>query len=168
MHGLICLTVWAALSFASAPAQSPHIAPLSAGTCVTLHPGELFSLEWNPAFDYQNEVAGLDRFTLSLSPLASDNATPVRHLGASTPNQAGFRASLINPLANGYYHFEFQVPPRFSTGLFRVTGSLAIPHPAVGASGPAPRMTSSPENEYLCINIVAPDPVVSPLPQPKP
>jgi len=153
-HPAICLAVLAAMCFGTVRAQSPRSFPLSAGTCTTLHPGDVFTLDWNPEFDYENEVAGLNRFILALSPLDRDNTTPIRHPGAANPNQVGFRATSIHPLANGYYHFEFQVSPRFGTGLFRVTGALAVPHPVEGASGPAPRMTFSPEREYFCINVV--------------
>jgi hypothetical protein len=158
LRAVFCISL---LGAASAPhglavqAQSAvapaRIVPIEPGTCATVPVSGTVSLDWNPGFDHESVVSSVDRFSLIFTAVAADGVTPLRPGG---PGMYAVRSTSVTPLANGYYHFEFQVPRTLQPGTFRVVDAAAAPHLVSGYRGPAPQMTHSAARERLCITVV--------------
>jgi len=142
---------------AQTPAQqspmppAPKTLPLDTGACTVVAPGGIVSLDWNPGFDYESGVSGVDRFGLTLTQVAQDGATPLRR---GAPGTAFLRSTSVTPLANGYYHIEFRVP--VLNGTFRVIDAGVAPHLIAGYDGPKPQMTNKPSRSPYCLTVVDP------------
>jgi len=125
--------------------------PLNAGACAPVPASGTVSLDWNPGFDYESAVAGIDRFSLIFTSTAADGVTPLRPGG---PGAYAVRSMSVTPLTNGYYHIEFQVPRMLQPGMYRVVDAAVAPHLVSGYQGSAPQMTNSPARIRFCITIV--------------
>jgi hypothetical protein len=113
----------------------------------------LISLDWNPGFDHEAAVTGIDRFGLVFAAVAADGVTVISH-----PNgeYAGYIARSVSatPTANGYYHLEFHFMNALPPGLYRVVKASVSAQVQPDYHGPAPEMTVSPARDRFCITAV--------------
>ena len=123
---------------------------LDGGVCVPVSVAGAIALDWNPGFDYESVVSGIDRFSLMLTTVAEDGHSPLRPYG---PGTFALRSSAVTPLTNGYYHFEFQIPRTLANGTFRVVDAAVATRLVSGYGGPAPKMTNSPAGAPFCFRV---------------
>jgi hypothetical protein len=154
---LLCVGLAALAATAQAPMQASNAAEttvaLNTATCTTVSPLSLLSLDWNPGFDYESAVAGIDHFGLVFAPVASDGVTVINHPNGDYSRYIA-RSVSATPIANGYYHFEFRLSKALPPGLYRVVDAGVAPSVQTDYNGPAPRMTVSPARDRLCITVV--------------
>ena len=151
--GLTVLSAGFAPRASVAQASPARAVPLDPATCTVVQPLGTVSLDWNPGFDPESAVTGIDRFGLVFEAAGPDGVTTLR-AGSAGANIA--RSTVVTPLANGIYHFEFRVPLTLSPGTYRVVDAAVAPSLAAGYQGPVPHMTNSPARQRFCITVVRP------------
>jgi hypothetical protein len=140
-----------ALRCQQAAASSPAVVPLVPGSCATVHNMDSISLDWNPGFDPAEGVAELRGFSLTFA-FRGDGVQREMYRGGV---ELGGRKSApkIVPMANGFYHLEFSLPPRLSPGMYQ----LMDPHAGVLSTSHDRgeiKMTVSPVREHFCIAVL--------------
>jgi hypothetical protein len=141
---------WIPSSLAAQTAAAPPAVPLDPVACPIVPASGKVSLDWNPAFDHESVVDGIERFSLIFTTVAVDLVTPLRSGG---PGLYAVRSISVAPLSNGYYQIEFQIP-RLPPGNYRVVNAAVVPRLASGYRGAAPKMTFSPARDRFCITVL--------------
>jgi hypothetical protein len=154
-------------AMAQTPLQSRDgleiVVALTTATCPTVSPLTLVSLDWNPGFEHESAVTGINHFGLVFAPVAADGSTVITHPNGH-PSHYVARSVSATPTANGYYHLEFRLSNPIPPGLYRVVDAGAAPQVQPEYQGPAPKMTVSPARDRLCITVAnSPRGVVPPV-----
>lgn len=131
---------------------TPNVVALDPAGCPVVRPLGTISLDWNPGFDPDSAVIGVDRFGLVFAAVGPDGVTTLRP-GLAAASTA--RSIAVTPLANGMYHIELRVPLSLAPGTYRVVDAGVAPHLASDYQGPAPHMTHSPAQERFCITVAS-------------
>lgn len=150
------LWAFAANAFAFLHAQAPPTAApvrLEAFQCVSVHPGQSVSLEWNPGFEHPGAVRRVGAGEMRLSrtdELARGYSRSATELGGRTG------PAKVTDLGNGFYRLEVVLPRRLPAGSYRVTGASLRAVPVEGQDPAAVSATHSPVDQQYCINVSAP------------
>lgn len=140
-----------ALQCQQAAGPSPAGVPLVPGSCAIVHNTDRISLDWNPGFDPAEEIAELRGFSLTFAFRSDDVQRELYRVGL----ELGGRKSppKIVPMANGFYHLEFSLPPRLSPGMYQLMDAHAGALSRSEYHGEI-KMTASPVREHFCITVV--------------
>jgi len=150
-------------SAASSPA--PAKIALVSSACVTVHMGDILTLNWNPGFEHPAMVANLLSVQLAFAGLA-ENGVTVRTRPAFTLGER-IDPSASKPGVNGDFHTEFRLPRHIPPGEFHMIAAHIRPRMDPRFEGQPPIMTNSPVRELFCITVVPlPQPQSPPPPQP--
>lgn len=165
---LLGYLVIAASSPSPSPARAQNATPspetaqkavsLQPFACVTAHPGEWVTIDWNPGFRDPGVMRGIGLARLRLAPVR-DNGQVLQHAhvdlgGLGSP----FRTEDI---WNGYFRLKFALPSRIGQGDYLVTGAVIHARMIDDYDGPPMEMTHDPRDQHFCITVL-------PLPKPPP
>ena len=151
---LVCASLAAT---AQAPLEVSSLAEtavaLNTESCPTVSPLSLVSLDWNPGFEHESAVAGINHFGLVFARVAADGVTVISHPNGAYPRYIA-RSVSATATANGYYHVEFRFSNAPPPGLYRVVDAGITAELQPEYRGPAPQMTVSPARDRLCVTVV--------------
>jgi len=136
------------------PATQPKVVPLQSDTCPVVHGGDKIAFDWNPVFDLERAVTGIDFARLQFARLDEDGV----HLQETRSLYTlGGRISpaIVTALANGFYRFELTVQSgRITTPVvYRLVDARMHARVEEDYNGPAPKMTRSPVESRFCITL---------------
>jgi len=129
-------------------------------TCVTAHPGEWVTFDWNPGFRDAGVMHGIGLASLNLSPVR-DNA---QIAGPAHVNLGGISGSgsRTEDIGNGFFRLQFVLPTRITNGDYLVTGAVIQPRMVDDYGGPPMEMTHHPRDQHFCITVAKPAPPTTP------
>jgi hypothetical protein len=136
------------------PATHPKVVPLQSDTCPVVYGGDKIAFDWNPVFDPEWAVTGINLARLQFARLEEDGV----HLQAARSLYTlGGRSSqtTVTALANGFYHVELTVHSGRATraGVYRLVKASMNARVEEDYNGPAPQMTRSPVENRFCITL---------------
>jgi hypothetical protein len=135
------------------PATEPKVVPLESDTCPVVYGGDKIAFDWNPVFDPEWAVTGINLARLQFARMDEDGV----HQTARSLYTLGGRSSrgIVTALANGFYHVELAVQPSRATkpGVYRLVKASMNAQVGEGYNGPAPQMTRSPVESRFCITL---------------
>lgn len=151
---LLCVSL-AVTAQAPQPVSSSveTVVALNTASCPTVSSLALVSLDWNPGFENESVVTGINHFGLVFAPVAADGVTVITHPNGDYSHYVA-RSVSATPTSNGYYHLEFRFSKTPPPGLYRVVDAGVSSHVQPEYRGPAPRMTVSPARDRLCVTVV--------------
>jgi hypothetical protein len=136
------------------PATQPRVVPLQSDTCPVVYGGDKIAFDWNPVFDPEWAVTGINLARLQFARLGEDGV----HLQAARSLYTlGGRTSraIVTPLGNGFYHVELTVQSARATkpGVYRLVKARMNARVEEDYNGPAPEMMRSPVESRFCITL---------------
>jgi hypothetical protein len=136
------------------PATQPKIVPLQSDTCPVVYGGDKIAFDWNPVFDSEWAVTGINLARLQFARQGEDGVHLQPTRGLYT---LGGRASpaIVTALANGFYHVELNVESGRATkpGVYRLVWARMNARVEENYNGPTLRMTRSPVESRFCITL---------------
>ncbi len=151
---LLALPAVTAQTLGDKPAIQPNVVPLQSDTCPVVYGGDKIAFDWNPVFDPEWAVTGINWARLQFARLDEDGV----HLQAArrlyTLGGRSSRAT-VTALANGFYHIELTVHSGRATkpGVYRLVKARMNAGVEGDYNGPAPQMTRSPVESRFCITL---------------
>jgi hypothetical protein len=138
------------------PATQPKVVALESDNCPVVYGGDKITFDWNPVFDPEWAVTGINMARLQFARLDDDGV----HLQAARSLYTlGGRSSraMVTALANGFYHVELTVRSGRATkpGVYRLVKARMNPRVEEDYNGPVPQMTRSPVESRFCITLRA-------------
>ena len=151
---LLALPAVPAQTLGDKPATQPKVVPLQSDNCPVVYGGDKIAFDWNPVFDPEWAVTGINLARLQFARLDDDGV----HLQATRSLYTlGGRSSraLVTALANGFYHLELTVRSGRATkpGVYRLVKARMNARVEEDYQGPAPQMTRSPVESRFCITL---------------
>jgi hypothetical protein len=151
---LLALPAVPAQTLGDKPATQPKVVPLQSDNCPVVYGGDKIAFDWNPVFDPEWAVTGINLARLQFARLDDDGV----HLQATRSLYTlGGRSSraLVTALANGFYHVELTVRSGRATkpGVYRLVKARMNARVEEDYNGPAPQMTRSPVESRFCITL---------------
>ena len=151
---LLALTAVPAQTRGDKPETQPKVVPLQSDTCPVVYGGDKIAFDWNPVFDPEWGVTGINLARLQFARLDEDGV----HLQATRSLYTlGGRASpaIVTALANGFYHVELNVESGRATkpGVYRLVRARMNARVEENYNGPTLRMTRSPVESRFCITL---------------
>jgi hypothetical protein len=151
---LLALPVAPAQTRGDKPATQPEVVPLQSDTCPVVYGGDKISFDWNPDFDPEWAVTGINLAKLQFARLDEDG---VRLQATRSSYTLGGRTSpaIVTALANGFYHVELTVQSGRATkpGVYRLVKARMNARVEEDYNGPKPQMTRSPVESRFCITL---------------
>ncbi len=151
---LLALPAAPAQTLGGRPAAQPEVVPLESDACPVVYGGDKIAFDWNPVFDPEWAVTGVNLARLQFARLDEDGV----HLQAARSLYTlGGRSSraIVTALANGFYHVELTVKSGRATkpGVYRLVRAGMNARVEQDYNGPAPQMTRSPVESRFCITL---------------
>jgi hypothetical protein len=136
------------------PTAQPEVVPLQSDACPVVYGGDKIAFDWNPVFDPEWAVTGIDFARLQFARLDEDG---VQLQAARRLYTLGGRTSqaIVTTLPNGFYHVELTVQSGRATkpGVYRLVRARMNARVEEDYNGPAPQMTRSPVESRFCITL---------------
>ena len=135
------------------PATQPKVVPLQSDTCPVVYGGDKIAFDWNPVFDPEWAVTGINLARLQFARMDEDGV----HQTARSLYTLGGRSSraIVTTLGNGFYHVELTVQSgrAIKPGVYRLVKASMNARVEEDYNGPAPQMTRSPVESRFCITL---------------
>jgi hypothetical protein len=146
------------LAICGASAQEPKkagsaLVALVSDACPVVHAGDKVALDWNPAFDPEWPVEGIQSTRLILGRQEENGVNPLPRVRFTLGGrELPFAAT---PIANGFFHFEYTVPHprRLPPGVYRVVDARVTARVNENYKGAAPRAQESPASGRFCFTV---------------
>ena len=151
---LLALSAVPAQSLGDRPATQPEVVPLQSDTCPVVHGGDKITFDWNPAFDPEWAVTGINLAKLQFARLDEDGVQLQAERGLYTLGGRSSRA-IVTALGNGFYHVELTIQSSRATkpGVYRLVKARMNARVEEDYTGPTPQMTHSPVESRFCITL---------------